>query len=70
MAKTVVVKMYSSEKKFQRDANRMKKKGYDIKSVDRKKKRGCGEMGCKILLFLPLVFFGGKEFIVVTYEKI
>lgn len=65
MKKSVVVKKYKSEKQYQKDANRMRKKGYRIQDVV-KVERGSVQ---RFLLVGPLALFWKRHDITATYER-
>jgi len=69
--KSIVVRSYKNDKTYQKDAQKMYKKGYRVLSVENhKENQGCGLLGCKAILFLPLVLIGKKPQLVVTYELV
>ena len=70
MKETIVIKSYKNEKGYRRDAKKMAKKGYSVMGVENfKENQGCGLLGCKALIFLPLVLIGKKPKLVVTYIR-
>lgn len=67
--KALVVKSYKNDKAYRKDALKMSRKGYRVVNVqNHKENQGCGLLGCKALIFLPLVLIGKKPTLVVTYE--
>jgi len=64
MPQQIVVKTYKNEKQYQRDANKMREKGYRIQSVEKSEKSGC----LRWLLVGPLALVWKKHQITVTYE--
>ena len=69
--KAVVVKSYKNDKAYRKDAQKMRRKGYRIVNVQNfKENQGCGLLGCKAIIFMPLVLIGKKPSLVVTYELI
>jgi len=64
MARSVVVKTYNSDKAYQRDANKMRSKGYEVQTMDQAEKSGC----LRWLLVGPLALVWKKHRITVTYR--
>jgi len=60
----IVVKTYKTEKAYQRDANRMRDKGYEIHNMDQSERMGCW----RYLLFGPLALLWKPNVITVTYR--
>jgi hypothetical protein len=61
----IVVKRYTNEREFSRDANRMAKQGYIVASTTSEKPRA----GCARILTLGIftLLFPPKQMLVVTY---
>ena len=62
--KQIVVKTYRNDKEFQRDANKMKARGYRINNTSQSERSGC----FKWLLVGPLALVWKKHEITVIYE--
>jgi hypothetical protein len=61
------VKVYQSNRQFQRNAKRMAKQGWRVVSTAQDKPRpGCGRIGC---LGIFAGIFPPKERMVVTYQR-
>ena len=61
----ILVKTYNDEKRYQRDANRMRRKGYRVTDVTQAERSGC----FRWLLVGPLALVWKKHTITVTYER-
>lgn len=69
MAKlAIIVRRYKSEKEYQKDAQKMLRKGYEVQSVTSEQPRsGCGRI---VAIGLFAAIFKPKPVLVVTYRLI
>ena len=67
------VEEYNQRKNFNRHAKKLAKAGWQVHNVEQiKENKGCGQVGCFALIFLPLALIpllNKTEKLLVTYRR-